>query len=159
MAIDAENLRKMVIAFCQDDPMLNTVIRRREFTDPLIRLAIILMVSDFNSIHIPTGFTVKSFPTGTESIQLYGTIYHLLNSAVLLQVRNHLPYNDAGLSVAEFAKSGEYSGIADRFKAMFEERALSLKYDYNISQGYGCVSSEYAWFGGFATIFGHSTEF
>lgn len=156
MAIDVEALRKMVVEFCQDDPQLNTVIRRREFADTLIRISIVLMVSDFNQIHITTGFSIKSFPDNTESIQLYGTIYHLLNSATLLQVRNHLPYNDAGLSVAQFAKSGEYSGIADRFKAMFEAKALQVKYDYNMSQGYGQLSSEYAWFGGYATLFGHS---
>lgn len=155
MAIDVELLRKMVVEFCQDDPILNTVIRRREFSDPLIRVSVVLMVSSFNVIHVTSGFTIKTFPSGTESIQLYGTIYHLLNSATLLQVRNHLPYNDAGLSVAQFAKSGEYSGIADRFKQMFEQQALQVKYDYNISQGYGEMPSEYAAFGGYATIFGH----
>ena len=159
MAIQVEELKGMVVAFCQDDPQLNTVIRRREFSDPLIRLSITLMVADFNQIHISSNFTIKSFPPGTESLQLYGTIYHLLNSATLLQVRNHLPYNDSGLSVAQFAKSGEYAGIADRFKALFEQRALQVKYDLNLFQGYGGLPSEYAWFGGFATIFGHATDF
>ena len=156
MAIDVESLRGMVTEFCQDDPQLNTIIRRKEFSDPLIRIAIVLMVADFNQIHFSTAFTPKTFPTGTESIQLYGTIYHLLNSATLLQVRNHLPYNDSGLSVAQFAKSGEYSGVADRFKALFEQRALQVKFDINISQGCGGIPSEYSFFGGFATIFGHS---
>lgn len=155
MAINVEELRKMVVAFCQDDPTLNVITRKREFSDPLITLSIRLMVSDFNRIHVTSYFSVKDFPGGTESIQLYGTIYHLLNSATLLQVRNHLTYNDSGLSVGQFAKSGEYSGIADRFKGMFEQAALQVKYDYNISQGYGSMPSEYSYFGGFASFFGH----
>lgn len=157
MAIDVEQLVADVICFLQDEPQLNVLIRRREFSDPLIRLCIRLMVADVNQIHISTGFTVESFPLGTDSIQVYGTIYHLLMSASLLQVRNHLPYNDAGLSVAQFAKSGEYTGVADRFKAQFEQSALQMKFDYNMFQGYGGVPSEYAWFGGYGTIFGHAT--
>ena len=158
MAIEVEKLKDHVSCFLQDEPQLNVLIRRKEFSDPLIRLCITLMVADFNQIHISTGFTVKSFPPGTESIQIYGTIYHLLMSASLLQVRNHLPYNDAGLSVAQFAKSGEYTGVADRFKAQFEQSALQVKYDINMFQGYGGVPSEYSWFGGYGTIFGHGTD-
>ena len=158
MAFDIETLKEMVTAFCQDDPLLNVIIQsktRREFSDPLVRLAITLMVADFNQINITTGFTPKTFPPNTESVQVYGTIYHLLNSASLLQVRNHLPYNDTGLSIGQFAKSGEYAGLANSFKAQFEARALQVKHDYNMSQGYGCVPSQYAWYGGYATIYGH----
>lgn len=159
MAIKTEDLVGMVVCFMQDDPQLNVLIRRREFSDPLIRVAIKLMISHFNQIHVPTIFNEKDFPLGTEAVQLYGTIFHLLNSATLLQVRNHLPYNDTGLSVGQFAKSGEYSGIADRFKQLFEPMALSVKFDFNMFQGYGGVASQYAWFGGYATIYGHATDF
>lgn len=156
MPFKPEQLIKDVIEFMQDDPQLNVLLNKREFGPGMHKIAVKMMVAAFNRVNFVSQFTPESFPNGTDDVQIYGMIYHLLNSAALLQVRNHLPYNDAGMSVAQFSKSGEYSGLGDRFKALFEEGALNVKYDINIAMGMGGVLSEYSYFGGWATVYGHS---
>jgi hypothetical protein len=155
VALDPK-LAELVTEFLQDEPQLNVLLNKREFSPSLVKLAIRLMVSSFNRNHFVTAYTSGDFPDGTLEVQIYGTIFHLLQSASLLQVRNHLPYNDAGLSVAQFSKSGELMGLAERFKAQFEESALQIKYDLNIFLGWGGVLSEYAYYGGFAMLYSHA---
>lgn len=156
MAINIPALVQDVQTFLQDEPMLNLLLNRREFSESMIKLAIKMMVGSFNRTHFQTNFSVVDFPDGLDDIVIYGTVYHLLNMATNLQTRNHLPYNDAGLSVAQFSKSGEYAGIADRFEAMFEKGATQVKYDLNIRAGWGGVPSEYMCLSaGWASIYGH----
>ena len=158
MAIDVALLTKDVQDFLQDDPQLNVLLGKREFSPAMVRLAIRMMVDDFNQVNFVSGYTEKDFPTSTLNLQVYGTIYHLLNSATTLQLRNHLPYNDSGLSVAQFSKSGEYAAVADRFKALFDEKALQVKYDINVRAGEGNVPSEYSYGSNWANIAGYTLD-
>jgi hypothetical protein len=148
--IELERLVRDVREFIQDDPRLNVLIRKLEFGDALIKLAVRMMVDEFNHINWRSNFEFRTFPPHTTDIQLYGTIFHLMNSGAILQTRNHLPYNDAGLSVAQFAKSGEYTALANQFGHQFKQSALNLKYQMNLEMGWGGVSSEYAYYGGYA---------
>lgn len=157
MSIDVGELVGEVTTFLQDHPALNVLRRKQEFTPGLIKLAIQMMIDHFNQINWRSLFTAEDFPSGTKNIQIYGVVLHLMNSAAGLQTRNHLPYNDAGLSVAEFAKSGEYLGLANQFKAIFEQQSLALKYELNLEMGWGGVPSEYSYYGGYANFLGNST--
>lgn len=158
MAVNVQKLIRDVKDFLQDEPILNVLLDRREFSDTMVKLAIRLMISDFNRLVFASRYNEASFPPEEQSFvsQLYGTVYHLLNMGATLQIRNHLPYNDGGTSVGQFSKSGEYLGVAERFKELFIEAGTQLKYDINIEMGYGGVSTEYAYFGGWSTIHGHS---
>jgi hypothetical protein len=69
--------------------------------------------------------------------------------------RNHLPYNDGGLSVGQFAKSGEFSGLADRLRQMFVDDATQLKWSINVLEGFGGVLSPYYYYNGWAHTWGH----
>jgi hypothetical protein len=149
VAIDESRLVEEVSDFLQDYPAFNVLTRKPEFPPTLIKLAIQMMVDSFNRVNYRTRYTKESFPDFTKDIQLYGTIFHLLNSAAALQTRNHLPYNDAGLSVAQFSKSGEYLALANHFKSMFDKEALALKYEMNLEGGWGGVASEYSFYGGY----------
>lgn len=159
MGLNMAELAEDVRVFMQDDPILNRLLGRREFGPASVKLAIRMMISDFNQVNFVSGFTPATFPDNTLTLQIYGTVYHLMNSATVLQTRNHLPYNDSGLSVGQFAKSGEYSGLADRFKPLFDEKALQVKWDINVYMGSGGVMSEYSYFGGWATVYGHTLQF
>ncbi len=152
MPINLTTLTADVAEFMQDDPRLNVLLRKVEFRESLVKLAIRMMIDHFNHINWRSFFTEGDFPDNTLDIQIYGTVYHLFGSAAILQVRNHLPYNDAGLSVAQFSKSGEYSGLGAGFKSHFENMALALKYEINLEMGWGGVASEYSFYGGYANF-------
>lgn len=149
MTID--ELINEVQVFLQDHPRLNVLIRTRQFTPTLVRIAAKMMLAAFNKLNWVSRYKLEELPEEElfDSI-IYGTLYHLMNAEAALQVRNHLPYNDAGLSVAEFAKSGEYQTLMGSYQTLFREGALSWKYQKNIEQGFGGVSSEYANYGGIA---------
>ena len=156
MAIDQDELIGAVREMLRDDPQLNVLLGRREFSAGVMKVAVRMMVSEFNRINWVSTFAVETFPDNTYDVQIYGTIYHLLNSAACLNVRNHLPYKDSGLSVAQWSKSGEYAGLAERFRAIFTEGATQIKWAMNIEQGFGGVMSEYAFTAGWSTVYGHS---
>ena len=156
MPFKVDQLIQDVTEYMQDEPQLNVLLNKREFSPGMHKIAVKMMVAAFNRVNFVSNYTPLNFPDATEDIQIWGTVYNLLNSAAILQVRNHLAYNDAGLSIAQFSKSGEYSGVADRFEALFEKGALSIKYNINIAMGMGGILSEYSYFGGWATVYGHS---
>lgn len=155
MAFKVDDLIRDIQEFLQDHPQLNVLIRKNEFGPALIKIAIRMMVDDFNQINWRSQFTPRDFPSSTFNIQMYGTVFHLMNSASTLQTRNHLPYSSGGTSIAQFAKSGEYQQLANQFKKEFKDAALALKYQMNLEQGWGGVSSEYSTHGGYAFADGH----
>ena len=65
MAIDVALLTKDVQDFLQDDPQLNVLLGKREFSPAMVRLAIRMMVDDFNQVNFVSGYTEKDFPTST----------------------------------------------------------------------------------------------
>jgi len=150
-----DDLVRDVQEFLQDHPQLNVLIRKNEFGPALIKIAVRLMVDSFNRANWRSNFTPATFPDNTFDIQLYGTISHLMSSAAALQTRNHLPYSSGGTSIAQFAKSGEYTALMNQFSQMFKESAMALKYQMNLEQGWGGVPSEYSYYGGFAFAEGH----
>lgn len=155
MAFKVDDLVRDVQEFLQDHPQLNVLIRKNEFGPALIKIAIRMMVDHFNQINWRSTFTAASFPENTFNIQMYGTVFHLMNSASALQTRNHLPYSSGGTSIAQFAKSGEYQALAQKFGDEFRNAALALKYQMNLEQGWGGAPSEYSYYGGFAFADGH----
>lgn len=156
MAIDVDGLVEEVTTFLQDDPLVNVLIRRSEFSEDLVKLAVQMMIDAFNQINWRSRFTAGDFPEATKNIQIYGTAGHLFLSAAALQTRNNLPYNDAGTTVAEFGKSGEYSALAQTYIGYFEKYALALKYEMNLAMGWGGTPSEYSYYGGYANFLGNT---
>ena len=141
-----------VTVYLQDHPRLNVLLRTRQFTPALIRIAAKMMMAAFNKVNWVSGYRLEDLGDELYDVLINGTIFQLFNSETALQVRNHLPYNDAGLSVAEFSKSGEYASLAGGFEARFKEGALQWKYERNIMQGFGGVMSEYSMYGGYAMM-------
>lgn len=158
MPIDLNTLVEDVGVFMQDDTQFNLLRNGREFSPGQIRVAVRMMVADFNLANYISSFVLADLPDNLYSMAIYGTIYHLMNSAAILQTRNHLPYNDSGLSVGEWAKSGEYQALANQFKGMFDQSAVNYKWSYNMSQGFGGVLTEYSQTSGWASIYGHSLD-
>lgn len=155
MAINTQQLMEDIRAFIQDHPELNVLLNKREFSKTQLALAIRMMIAQFNRIHYLTRYTDRSFPEDASiDLQIFGSVSNLLKSNAVMNVRNHLPYNDGGLSVGQFAKSGEYTGVADMFNSAFVEGATQLKWSINVEEGFGGVSSPYR-YDGWAWSWGH----
>lgn len=62
----------------------------------------------------------------------YGVIAELLESEVLLNIRNALPYQDSGTQVDENYKSGPYANMVSNFRAKFDTELSKLKVKFNL---------------------------
>lgn len=65
-------------------------------------------LEDLNSGAPETNYTLEQFPE--DGLILMGAVIYSCIAEGLLQLRNQLDYNDAGLSLAMFNKTGGYQG-------------------------------------------------
>ena len=138
MAVTAEDIRE----FLRDHPETNRLTDEVDFTAEQINRARNFVVADFNSIPVITSFPEDRFPF--VNILLYGMAAWLLNGLAVQQTRNHLPYSTSGgVQVDDQNKGPQFSALADRFQALYEQKARETKNQINLDQGWGRVNSEY----------------
>ena len=106
-------------------------------------------VSDLNSGSPVTDYTILDFPD--KGLLVDGAVIFYLISNGLLQLRNQLDYNDSGLTIALFNKTGLYQGWLQMFLNMYLSNKKSFKDDVIARQansGFQGVGSEFGWYNG-----------
>lgn len=122
----------------------NYLIDGEEFTNTYITLCMDLAVDSFNVTPPITAYKLNTFPS--KSVLLLGTCYHMFNGKALLLARNTMQYSDGGIQVPVEERAELYKGLADSFNAQFKELSQALSIAKNISEGWGSVSSDEAYF-------------
>ena len=134
--------REAVRRFLRDRAPYNTLLGDKETDDYNLDMCIDLALSDFNDTPPPIGdYGIANFPSF--KLLLDGTVIEVLVSARILQARNRLTYNAAGVSVKLSDKAGDYGEILAGMIQRYEITKRNKKIAINMSQCWGGVSSEY----------------
>jgi hypothetical protein len=149
------NYQAAAVAFrryINDIPQLNTLDKDFESTDDELAEFIREALIDINMTYEPvTNWDINQIrvsPTdqgylswGTVKM---GAILHLLTAKGIWSARNAITYSDAGgVTVAEMDRYGRYQAYAQRIAPELERMVRMAKIRYNISQGFGGVTSPF----------------
>lgn len=130
----------------RDHPELNRLIDGVETSDAEIGLAIVGVVSDWNSTPPLLGnVRFETFPS--LNLLLQGAMIEIVESVILLQIRNQLNYNDGqAISGGLSDKAPILMQWVDRQKASYDAKKRQLKKALNINGALnqGGLASEYA---------------
>lgn len=134
--------------YLRDHSALNRLIKGQETNDRMIAWCVMDAISDFNGVPPLIGaYTFDAMmQLSLQSTLRIGTVIRVLESVGLLQTRNHLPFNDGGLSVAISDKAPLLQSWIDRLKADWDARVRQTKIGLNIESlldGGAGVASEY----------------
>jgi hypothetical protein len=102
------------VRMADDDPEKNIINKKMEYysDDQIVRF-LKLAIKDINSGYPATKYTIFTLTQrGDDDLIVEGAIIFSLMSEGILQLRNQMDYNDSGLSIAMFNKSGMYQGWA-----------------------------------------------
>lgn len=129
--------------YAKDKPDFNVLLEGEvQSSDDLIRLAMRLTVSDFNSASPVTAYVVETFPN--DMVLLYGTLHHLANGEAERQLRNQVTYNAQGLNAGIDDKAMLYNQLAQFYKTLFEQKLRDYKMYLNAQDAWGGSFSPYA---------------
>jgi hypothetical protein len=136
--------------YLADSDENNHLIDGVEFTDVRIQLAMDLAVDSYNSIPPVTMHTTPE--TISNSLMLYGTLWHLYNGQVALAARNQMSYSDGGLTIPIEERYQFYIQMAQFYQQQFMDMAGKDKVSRNMENawggpiGQGGVSTDYSSF-------------
>ncbi len=121
--------------FMRDFAELNLLIRGEESTDRMIVWATQDMLSDFNGTPPFTGYSLgELMERNQQALCVRGTTITLLQSVMILQARNHLPFSDGGLSVAINDKAPLIQSMLQLFQSAYEQNKRQVKTALNVEQ-------------------------
>lgn len=134
--------------YLRDHAALNRLIKGQETNDRMIAWCVLDAISEFNGTPPMIGtYTFDSMmQMNLQSLLRKGTVKCILESVGLLQTRNHLPFNDGGLSVAVSDKAPLLQSWIDRLNADWKSTMKETKIAFNIESlldGGAGVASEY----------------
>jgi len=134
--------RESVRKYLRDMAPFNTLLSDKETPDDILDMCIEMALSDFNTTApVISNYSVQNFPSFI--ILVYGTVIQVLMSAGVLQSRNDLDYNAAGVSVRVSDKAGQYQQWIANFQQQYEVKKTNLKIFMNAEMAWGGVDSEY----------------
>lgn len=121
--------------FMRDFAEFNLLIRGEESSDRMIAWATLDFLSNFNgtppfTTHSLTGLYDRQM----QSFCVRGTTISLLQSVMLLYVRNHLPFSDGGLSVNFNDKAPIIQSMLALFQSAYEQDKRLIKTTFNVEQ-------------------------
>lgn len=121
--------------FFRDFAELNLLIRGEESSDRMIAWATLDFLSDYNGTPPFTGFTLDDFYVNNlQSFAVRGTAISLLQSVMLLYIRNNLPFSDGGLSVQINDKAPMIQATLSLFQSSYEQNKRAIKTAFNVMQ-------------------------
>jgi hypothetical protein len=139
MPITASDIRTYV----KDREDLNVLLEGDLQSDTnLIELAMKMAVSDFNAIAPLTSMILETFPN--DAVLLYGTLHHLANGEAEKQLRNNVNFSAQGMQASLDDKQPSYTGLAQYYKQMFDQRSKEYKQALNTAAAWGESFSPYA---------------
>lgn len=121
--------------FMRDFAEINLLLRGEESSDRMIVWATQDFLSDFNGTPPFTGFALgELFERNQQALCVRGTVITLLQSVMLLQSRNHLPFSDGGLSVNINDKAPIIQSMLQLFQSAYEQNKRMVKTAMNVEQ-------------------------
>lgn len=121
--------------FMRDFAELNLLIQGEESSDRMIVWATQDFLSDFNGTPPFTGFSLEELrQRNLQHLAVRGTVITLLQSVMLIQIRNHLPFSDGGLSVEINGKAALIQSVLQLFQSAYEQNKRQVKTALNIEQ-------------------------
>jgi len=142
-----EKIREYMTVFMKDQPILNRLLMRAEFTKTEIDLAVNLTIDDYNTTPpLLTAVTILNFPS--LMFMVHGCAIQLLIMGGILQSRNELNYSSGGISVKTSDKTQLYQSWLNLLARGYENKKKEFKISVNIEGAYGSgVMSQYATLG------------
>lgn len=145
--------------YLRDHSALNRLIKGQETNDRMIAWCVLDALSEFNGTppHIGAWTFDAMMQRNLQSLLRTGTVIRVLESVGLLQTRNHLPFNDGGLSVAVSDKAPLLQSWIDRLKAdwkpVVRETKIGLNIESLLDGGAGVASEYFAISGWYSDIY------
>ena len=131
-----------IYIYMKDLPEFNVLLEGdQQSSNELVRLAMRLALSDFNSVEPVTVYTLENFPQ--EAILLYGTLHHLAISEAEKQLRNQVNYSAQGLNAGIDDKMPQYNQLANFYKGLFDSKTQQYKHYINEADAWGEIFSPY----------------
>lgn len=135
--------------FMRDFAELNLLIRGEESSDRMIAWATLDFLSDFNATPPNTALALETmYARQMQSFAVRGTVISLLQSLMLLYIRNSIPFSDGGMSVDLNNKAPLIQASLSLFQSAYEQQKRLIKTEMNIAQLLGSevsgLHSDYA---------------
>jgi len=152
MPVSAEELRDDLRAMLNDSVASRNILLGKEhaYSDTELDFFLKMALRDLNSGGPRTDYSLETFPDPGLLI-MAGMIFSFIAEGVL-QLRNHIDYNDAGLSLSLFNKTSGYQGWAGFLLQTYLTNKVEFKRGViSNSQGAGFIgisspfSSEWGW--------------
>jgi hypothetical protein len=136
--LSPEEVREHISDKVESNHLLDGV----EFTNTRIELAMELAIGRFNMI-IPLG-NVNQYTFPNKGVLMYGTLALLFEGQAALLARNHMSYQDGGITIPVEERMALYRELAVMYGQAFEQSSRAIKLEANMNDGWGSVSSDYA---------------
>ena len=122
--------------FMRDFAELNLFVRGEESSDRMLMWATMDFLSDFNGSTQPfTSIGLEEmYARGWQSFAVRGTTCSLLQSLMILYARNHLPFQDGGISISINDKAPLIMQMLSLLLSAYEQNKRSMKTSLNIQQ-------------------------
>jgi hypothetical protein len=133
-----EEVQEYIRDFAENNHLLDG----QEFTPTVIKMAINLCISEWNTIPPLSSATEDSFPFAAKSILMSGTIWKLFAGQAALLARNTMNYSDGGIQIPVEERAALYLQIAELYAQSFMTAAQRLKIHLNMEDGWGYVLSD-----------------
>ena len=140
---------QLVRLFMRDFAELNLLIKGEESSDRMISWAALDFLSDFNGTPPFSAFSIEGmYSMQLQSFAVRGTAIALLQSVMLLYIRNQLPFNDGGISVSINDKAPLIQATLGLLQSTHEQNKRLIKTSLNVmgimDEGPSGVHSDYA---------------
>lgn len=133
---------QVVRLFFRDFAELNQVIRGEESSDRYIAWATLDFLSDFNGTPPFTGYTLEDiYARQLQSFAVRGTAIALLQSVMLLYIRNAVPFSDGGISISWNDKAPIIQATLQLFQSSYEQQKRTVKTAINVESLLGVDST------------------
>jgi len=121
--------------YMRDLAEFNLLLRGEESSDRMLVWATQDFLSDFNGTPPFTGYSLPELLSrNLQNLCVRGTVITLLQSVMILHSRNHLPFNDGGLSVSINDKAPVIQSMLHLFQSAYEQNKRQVKTALNVEQ-------------------------
>lgn len=139
---ELQDLTDCIRMLLRDYAPNNMLLDDLQFSDKEIRLAVRLVVSEYNSMPPNSNVTWRFIP---EDILFLGAARWLMLSESFLQIRNQVNVPSDGLGVIGIDDKFQfYQSAGEHLKAEYQQKMRATKSAQNIASGYGSLASGYA---------------
>lgn len=133
-------VREMVL----DKVEKNYLIDGQELSDTQIRLAMDMVVSEWNATPPTDAVTIQNFPY--YHILVSGVLYRCFIGLAALAARNQFSFVDGGVSVPLEERFQLYQALAGMYQSDYQTSMQRVKISINMDSGWGGLGSDYARF-------------